>query len=325
MLTNPFPKLDTPVSRLGFGAFGLKGVFGDFSESEAIGAILYCWEQGVNFVDTARHYGESEAIIGRALKNWDGAAPFIASKAECIGPDLQWGRPVPVEESFPRGHITRQAEDSLRELGVDCIDLYQMHIYWANWGIEGYWLDELEALREQGKIRALGISLPDCRHDIGLPLVMSGRIDSVQTIFNIFDPYPLDCLIPLCQENDVAVLARCVLDEGGLTGTLSMDTEFGEGDFRSNYFDLGPRETYIERVDALRQFIPEEAGSLAALALKYVLKHPGVTTALSSMHIRRFAEDNIQALGEPTISDEAFQELRHHHRWIRNFYGSKVF
>ncbi|MCP5070534.1 MAG: hypothetical protein GY946_28545 [bacterium] len=147
----------------------------------------------------------------------------------------------------------------------------------------------------------------------------------MQTIFNIFDAYPLDCLIPLCQQHEVAVLARCVLDEGGLTGTLGADTEFPEGDFRANYFDMGPRETYLERIDALRKFIPEEAGNLAALALKYVLKHPGVTTALSSMHIRRFAEENIRALGESELSDAAFLELRNHHRWIRNFYAAKVF
>jgi methylglyoxal reductase len=324
MKTTLFPKLDVPVSRLGFGAFGLGGVFGEVDASEAIGVIHHCWERGVNFIDTARHYGESEAVIGRALQDWKGAAPFIASKAECVGPLRQWGRPVPVEDSFPRGHITREVEDSLRALGVDRIDLYQMHLYWANWGTEGYWLDELEALKTQGKVAAIGISLPDHRHDIALPLVMGGRIDSVQTILNIFDPYPLDCLVPLCQEHQVAVLARCVLDEGGLTGSLAMDTEFPEGDFRAGYFDLGPRETYIERVDALREFVPREASSLAALALKFVTKHPGVTTALSSMHIQRFAEENIGALEEAPLSDAAFEELRNHHRWIRNFYGPKV-
>jgi methylglyoxal reductase len=316
MQTNPFPKLKTPVSRLGFGAFGLK--------SESIETIRSCWEQGVNFIDTARHYGESEAIIGKALKGWSGAAPFIASKAECIGPLSQWARPEPVEECFPKGHITREAETSLRTMGVECLDLYQMHLYWANWGTEGYWLDELEALKSQGKIKALGISLPDHRHDIALPLVLSGRLDSVQTVFNIFDPYPLDCLIPLCQKNEVAVLARCVLDEGGLTGSLSAESTFAEGDFRANYFDMGPRETYLKRVDALRKFVPGEAVNLAALALKYVLVHPGVTTALSSMHIREYAEENIRALGEPPLSQAAFTELRDHHRWIRNFYGGKV-
>lgn len=221
------------MSKLGFGAFGLKGVFGSFDESEAIGAMHYCWDQGVNFLDTARHYGESETIVGKALKSWSGEAPFIATKAECIGPVKQWGVPQDVEACFPKGHITREAEISLRELGVDCIDLFQMHLYWPNWGVEGHWLDELNALQEQGKVGAIGVSMPDQRHDAALPLVLSGRIQSVQAVFNIFDPTPLDCLIPMCVENEVAVLARCVLDEGGLTGFLSKDTKFAADDFLS--------------------------------------------------------------------------------------------
>lgn len=325
MQTRNFPHLDEPVSALGFGAFGLKGVFGPFDETAAIDAIHQSWDSGVNLVDTARHYGESEAIVGRALADWSGPRPFIASKAECVGPAKQWGMPVPVEECFPPGHITREAETSLRELGVDVIDLYQTHLYWANWGVEGYWLDELEALLEAGKIRSIGVSLPDHRHDMSLPLVGSGRIHSVQTIYHLFDPTPLDCFLPLCREKGVAVLARCVLDEGGLTGTLTAESEFGEDDFRNNYFDQGPRQEYLRRVEALKKFIPEEASSLVALALKFVTHDPAVTSALSSMHIPEHARENIAAFDEPPLSREAFDEIRFHHRWIRNFYGPKVF
>jgi len=322
MRTREFPTLGRRVSPLGFGAFGLKGVFGAFDESEAIGAMHFCWERGVNLVDTARHYGESEAIIGRALKSWPGEPPFLATKAECIGPARQWAMPQPVEQCFPRGHITREAETSLRTLGVERLDLFQMHLYWPNWGMDGYWLDELEALREQGKVAAIGVSMPDQRHDAALPLVMSGRIQSVQTVLNIFDPTPLDCLVPLCQQHEVAVLARCVLDEGGLTGFLTMEDRFGEGDFRANYFDQGPRDHYLAKVDALRKFVPEHAGSLAALALKFAVQHPGVTCALSSMNVREHALANVAAMEEEPLPEEVFEELRCHHRWIRNFYCS---
>jgi aryl-alcohol dehydrogenase-like predicted oxidoreductase len=322
--TNPFPSLGDPVSRLGFGAFGLLGAFGAFDQGEAIGALHASWERGVNLIDTARHYGASESIIAEAMRAWKGPKPFIATKAEPIGPLAQWGLPVDVNLCFPRGHITREAETSRRTLGVDVLDLFQMHLYWPNWGVEGYWLDELEALRASGQVRAIGISLPDQRHDIALPLVMSGRIQSVQTVFNIFDPLPLDCLIPLCAQHQVAVLARCVLDEGGLAGTLTMDGQFGAGDFRAKYFDLGPRQTYIEKVDALRKFIPAHARSLAALAIKFVLKDPGVTSALVSMHVRAFAEENMRALEEPPLADEVFEDLRRHHRWVRNFYHPQV-
>jgi methylglyoxal reductase len=142
-------------------------------------------------------------------------------------------------------------------------------------------------------------------------------------VFNIFDPTPLDCLIPMCAENEVAVLARCVLDEGGLTGFLSKDTKFAADDFRADYFDQGPRSLYLEKVEGLRKFLPEHAGSLAALALKFATKHPGVTTALSSMNIREHAEANVAAMEEEPLSDEVFTEIRYYHRWIHNFYSSK--
>lgn len=325
MLHNPFPSLGDSVSRLGYGTFGLKGVFGAFDRTEAIDTLHYCWDRGVNFLDTARHYGEADAIVGEALRAWRGPRPFIATKAEQVGPVLAWGSPrIPADACFPRGHVTRECEDSLRILGVDRLDLFQLHLYWPNWGVEGRWLDELEALKTAGKIRAIGVSLPDQRHDVGLPLVLSGRIDAVQTIVNIFDPTALDCLAPLCAQRRVAVLARCVLDEGGLTGTLRPDTAFGAGDYRARYFDAGPRAEYIRRVDALRAFLPQHADSLAALALKFVLKDPHVTTALTSMNIRRFAEENVRATLAPPLSDAAFDELWRQHHWIRNFYRAKV-
>ena len=113
----------------------------------------------------------------------------------------------------------------------------QLHLYWPTWGHDGYWMEELQPLKQAGKARSVGISIPDHRHDSAISLVESGRIDSVQTILNIFDSEPLDTLIPICQANHVAVIARCILDEGGLTGSLTEDAEFPPGDFRHGYFD----------------------------------------------------------------------------------------
>src|SRR4029077_3669342 len=103
-----------------------------------------------------------------------------------------------------------------------------------------------------------------------------------------------------------------------------MEHEFCPDAFSAKYVDCGPRQTYIERVDELRAFIPGQAGSLAALATKFVLKDPGVTSALISMHVKKFAEENIRALEESPLSDEVFDDLRRHYRRIRNFYHPKV-
>jgi methylglyoxal reductase len=324
MLYTHFPFASRDVTRLGFGAFGLAGVFGAIDADMGVKSVLHALERGITFIDTARGYGDSERVIGRALKQWSGERPYIASKVNPLGPLSQWGIPAPVADVFPRGHITRTVETSLRELNVDYIDCMQLHVYWPNWGVDGYWLDELCALRAQGRIGAIGVSLPDQRCDVGLPLVMSGAIDTVQTVVNIFDPQAFDALAPICREQGVAIIARCVLDEGGLTGFLKPDTTFGAGDYRANYFDQGPRDEYIRRVDALRAFVPGYASSLAALALKFVLHDPAVTVAIASMHVPAFADENIAALAEAPLPDAVWETLRRKHRWVHNFYNSKV-
>ncbi|SDS18482.1 aldo/keto reductase [Opitutus sp. GAS368] len=318
-----FARNQRSVSRLGFGAMGLAGWFGTYSEDELIRSVLHALDSGIDFIDTARAYGRSEEILHRALKAWKGRAPFVASKVNPLGPNTKWGCPIAAEVVFPRGHVTREIDLSLRTLGVERIDLMQLHVYWGSWGTEGYWLDELDAARAADKIALAGVSLPDHRHDVALPLVRSGRIDSVQTIMNIFDPFAGDCLIPACLQHGVGVIARCILDEGGLAGFLKADTTFESSDFRSRYFDSVGRDIYLRRVEALRQFVPAEAASLATLAVKYVLAHPGVTTAISSMHVNRFADENIGALREPPLDPAVVETLRLHHRWTRNFYEAK--
>ncbi len=319
-----FANTGKKVSRIGYGAMGLGGAFGAFDAKEGIRSILTFLDQGGNFIDTARHYGNSEEIIGKALKHWKGEQPFIATKIQSHGPDnTRWAIPEKVETVFPKHLIRQNVETSLKLLGVDFVDNLQLHLYWPNWGTSGYWLDELLTLKQEGKVGSIGVSLPDCRADVGLPLIVSGHIDSVQLIYNLFDPTALDCVIPICQLHQVAVIARCVMDEGGLSGFLTEDIPFETQDFRKTFFDEVPRSIYIERINELRKYIPEHAASLAKLALKFVLKDAGITTAISSMHIEKFAQENIEAADEKELSDEVFYELRTKHRWIRNFYTKK--
>jgi aryl-alcohol dehydrogenase-like predicted oxidoreductase len=299
--------------------------FGKVEDDAAVASVLHALERGISFIDTARGYGRSEELIGRALRDWRGASPFVATKVAMLGPLSAWQIPCALEEAYPRGQVTKSAFESLEALGLEQLDLLQLHLYWPNWGVDGYWLEELVALRDSGVVAQIGVSLPDQRGDVGLPLVQSGTIDAVQVVLNIFDPQALDCLVPACRDQGVAVIARSVLDEGGLSGTLRADTEFAPGDYRRDYFDVIPRAAYLERIERLRAFIPEHAQSLAALALKFALFHAGVTTAISSMHVQAHCDANIAALEEPPLSREAFLELRAFHRFVRNFYTAKVF
>lgn len=211
---------------LGFGAMGLAGWFGAIHDRDAIRALHTALDLGVNMIDTARDYGRSEQVVGAGLRSWSGTKPFVATKIQPRGPKSQYAIPPAVEDVFPKGWVTQSCETSLRELGLDHVDLMHLHLYWPTWGQAGYWMDELQALRASGKARSVGISVPDHRHDMVISLVQSGLIDSVQTILNVFANEPLDTLIPICQAHDVAVIARCILDEGGLTGFLTEDLEF---------------------------------------------------------------------------------------------------
>ena len=324
MQYSTFPKTNERVSKLGYGAMGLAGWFEKRPLAEMERSLFGALERGVNFIDTARAYGDSEKIIGGVLRQWTGPAPFVATKVESLGPDnTRWGIPQDVATTFPPGHIRRSAETSLRTLGVDRLDLLQLHLYWPTWGTEGYWMDELQELRAEGKVRSIGISNPDQRCDTALPLVQSGLIDSVQTIFNIFDPTPLDALIPIARQHGVAILARCILDEGGLSGFLRPETTFADDDYRKTFFNCVPRRMYIERVERLREYLPDYADSLVGLAIKFVTHHPGVTTALTSMHVEEYARQNIAVLDEPPLPEAVFQEIRKFHRWVRNFYDNK--
>ena len=113
------------------------------------------------------------------------------------------------------------------------------------------------------------------------------------------------------------------MDEGGLSGFLTEDTQFSKDDFRQTFFDAVPRKVYIDKINTLKVFVPEYASSLAALAIKYAIHHPGITTALTSMHIEKFANQNIAAVDENSLPESVFEEIRRHHRWVRNFYDSK--
>ncbi|WP_248928387.1 aldo/keto reductase [Paenibacillus hamazuiensis] len=319
---------DSNLFRLAYGAMGLGGVFGERDEGELIRSVHTAWEEGVNFIDTARAYGRSEEIIGKALKQWAGPKPFIATKALAAAapagayPGMGWQYPLPLETTYPKGAIRRSAEESLRNLGVETIDLLQMHQYWA-WDASDYWMEELLRLKEEGKIRYIGISVPDHRHELAFHLIPTGLIDSIQTIINIFDSQAFDCLVPLCQKHGVAVIARCIMDEAGLAGVIRTETTFDVSDYRHRYFDAVPREWYIAKVDRLRPFIPDYAISLADLAIRFVLSHPGVTVALASLQSLKHAKANIESAKRPPLPADVFNRLLYRHRWIKNFYQER--
>jgi aryl-alcohol dehydrogenase-like predicted oxidoreductase len=308
------------ISRLGYGAWAIAGAFGAVDRATAVGSLRAYLEQGGTLIDTARAYGDSEALVGEALRAFTGPQPVVATKILPQGSREAWGRPQPLDAVFPPGSIRASLEQSLRELGRDHVDLAQLHMWWPTWGVRGRWLDELQELQAEGKALAIGVSLPDHRHDVGIELAGAGAVASIMTLLNVFDPKALDCLAPRAAEHGVALLVRSVLDEGGLAGAVAADTVFGADDFRREYFTARTRREYVARVEELREaWIPATAPSLAALALRFALSQPQVTSAIVSMQTEELVRANMALADAEPLPADVLDRLGTLHRWTRIF------
>ena len=226
------------MSEIGYGAWGIGGKqWLGGSDDESLAALGRAIELGVNLIDTALAYGDghSEKLVGQVVRA-AGRKIYVASKVPPKNRIWPAQRGVGIEQVFPYAYIMRSAEESLRNLGLDAIDLLQLHVWNPEWLSREEWRRAFEDLKRSGKVRAVGISLSDHDPDSGLETVRTGLIDAVQVIYNIFDQTPENALLPLCQSENVGVLARVPLDEGGLSGRLDENTKFAPGDFRDFYF-----------------------------------------------------------------------------------------
>jgi aryl-alcohol dehydrogenase-like predicted oxidoreductase len=310
------------VSEIGYGAWGIGGaMWGGADEDESVAALNRAIDLGVNFIDTALAYGEghSEQVVGRVVRERPERV-YVATK---VPPkNLTWpAQPgVPVDEVFPGGYIRRCAERSLSNLGLERIDLLQLHVWSDDWTDQGDWRATVDELRAEGKIACFGVSINDHQPGNALRLIESGAVDSVQVIYNVFDQSPEDELFPACREHGIGVIARVPLDEGGLTGTIGPDSKFDEGDFRSHYFRGDRKRELQEHVDAILAELGIEAGELAETALRFVLSEPAVSTVIPGMRSVRNVERNAAVSDGRGLPDGWRDELRAH-RWLRDFYS----
>jgi aryl-alcohol dehydrogenase-like predicted oxidoreductase len=309
------------VSEIGYGAWGIGGaLWGGADDDESVQALHRAVDLGLNFIDTALAYGvgRSERLVGQVVRERSETV-HVATK---VPPkDLIWPAEegVPLEEVFPPGYVRECAEQSLRNLGMETVDLLQLHVWNDEWTDRDALLAEVEALRSEGKIRFFGISINDHQPSNGLQLVEAGAVDTVQVIYNVFDQSPEDELFPACREHGVGVIARVPLDEGGLTGRIGPDTEFTGDDFRAEYFAGDRKREVYERTRAIASDLGIEPDELAEVALRFVLSEPTVSTVIPGMRSLRNVERNVAVSdGKGLPSD--WREKLHGHRWVRNFY-----
>jgi aryl-alcohol dehydrogenase-like predicted oxidoreductase len=299
------------VSEIGYGAWGIGGVqWTGGDDDEARRALNMAIDQGVNFIDTALAYGEghSERLVGDVARSRKERI-YIASK---VPPkNREWpARDIPLREVFTYDYIVECTEQSLRNLGVETIDLQQLHVWNDSWKDESEWIEALLKLREQGKIRYFGLSLNDYQPWNAIEALRQGHIDAVQVIYNIFEQAPEDKLYPVCQELNIGVIARVPFDESGLTGAVRPDSVWPESDFRSWFFSGDRRQKVYDRVEGLKLLLGDEAESLAELALRFTLSHDAVSTVIPGMRSTKNVAANISYSDGRKLSPETLAKLR---------------
>ncbi len=309
------------VSEIGFGAWGIgQKQWVGAKDEDSVAALERAIALGLNFVDTALAYGDghSEQVVGRVARKHAGKL-LVATKIPPKNRLWPARRDIPVKEVFPSDHVVSCTETSLRNLGLETIDLQQFHVWTDEFAGQGDWLSALEKLKQQGKIRFFGISLGEHTPDNGLRLVASGLVDAVQVIYNIFDPSPGEKLFPLCRKLGVGVLARVPLDEGGLTGRVTPATVFPDGDFRNSYFSGDRKRQVFERVQRIAADLGIGLEGMPEAALRFALSHPAVSTVIPGMRSVRNAEANCGIADGRGLPEEQLRKLESH-RWERNFY-----
>ncbi len=318
-----FGRSDWKVSEIGYGMWGMAS-WSDSNDNESLGSLQAAVDLGCNFFDTAYAYGEgrSENLLGQIVRANAGKRLYTATK---IPPkNLQWpARPeFTLAESYPPDHIEDFVHRSLENARLENFDLIQFHTWQDEWMREDRWLYRLDDMRSQGLIRAIGISINRWEPWNGLRAVNSGLIDSVQVIYNIFDQNPEDDLFPACREMKVAVIARVPFDEGTLTGTLTRESRWPEGDWRNTYFVPENLIPSVERAEEIKNLLANwnrehsTAITMPELALRFILGNPSVTTIIPGMRKLSHVQSNIAASDAGLLPAELYEQLKRC-RWVR--------
>nr|MDT0661513.1 aldo/keto reductase [Micromonospora sp. DSM 115978] len=315
-----FGRLGWSVSDVGYGMWGIAGGEGgwtgadDATGNEALEAAV---EAGCNFFDTAWIYGRghSEVLLGGLLRRHPDRRLYVATK---IPPkDRNWPstRSSRLADVFPTDHVREYLHKSMENLGVDRVDLLQFHVWEDAWAEDPRWQDMVRDLRDQGLVEGIGLSLNRWEPWNGMAALRTGLIDAVQVIYNVFDQAPEDELFGLCQELDVAVIARVPFDEGTLTGTLTVDTTWPDGDWRNSYFVPENLTASVARADALAKIVPDGM-TMPELALRFILQHPTVSTVIPGMRRLPHVKANLATSDAAPLDDSLMAQLRGH-RWDR--------
>jgi aryl-alcohol dehydrogenase-like predicted oxidoreductase len=277
-------KSDLKLSTIGFGSWAIGGGdwkfgWGDQDEREAIDAIIAAVDAGINWIDTAAVYGggRSEELVGAALRELGTARrPIVATKCGRVMRD-----PETIDKVLKRESVIAECEASLQRLGIDCIDLYQLHWPEPDEDIEEGWSTLVE-LKRQGKVREIGVS----NHSV--PQLK--RLQAIHPVCSLQPPYSMIVpdaeqeLLPYCGEQQIGVVCYSPMYKGLLTGKFTAEraANLPASDHRSRdpRFQPPQLDQHLKLVDGLRSIAEQQGHSVAELAIAWTLRRPEVTSAI---------------------------------------------
>ncbi|MFY1631733.1 aldo/keto reductase [Solwaraspora sp. WMMB335] len=313
-------RLGWQVSEIGYGMWGIGGGPGGFTGWDydtAPGCLDLAVELGCTFFDTAWVYGRgiSEQMLGALLRRHPDRRLYVATK---IPPKNRAWPPAPTDtltDVFPADHIREYTRRSLDNLGVERIDLLQLHVWEDRWAKETQWQETIGGLKQEGVVDAVGISVNRWEPTNCVAALDSGLIDVIQVIYNIFDQAPEDELFPRAQRDDIAIIARVPFDEGSLTGTVTADSTWPAEDWRSTYFGPENLPPTVARTEALAAEVPDGM-TMPELALRFILDHPAVSTVIPGMRTTTNVRANL-SVSDGVPLDPALRSRLRRHRWDR--------
>ena len=311
MNTRPFGRTGWQVSEVSFGAWAIGSAWGAVDDTESIAAMHTCIDNGVNLFDTADVYGDghSERLISSILKQRSEPVYVLTKAGRRLNPHTADG--------YTQANLTSFIERSLTNLGVDSLDLVQLHCP----PTEVYYRPEvfaaLDDLVTEGKIKHYGVSVEKVEE--ALKAIEYPGVQSVQIIFNMFRLRPSELFFREAQRREVAVIARVPLASGLLTGKMTLDSAFSTDDHRNfnrygQAFDRGETfsgvdyEIGLQAVDELRAMVPPDV-TLAQLALRWILMFDAVTCVIPGAKRPSQAQDNITAASLPPLTDAQMQAV----------------
>ena len=309
---------DVKVSPVIFGAWAIGGwMWGGTEEKESIAAIRASVDAGANTIDTAAVYGMgySEELVGRAIKGIRDKV-VIATKcgmrwdtAEGTDPWQQkdnQGRDIVIRKNSRRDSIIHECELSLKRLGVETIDLYQIHWPDVSTPVEES-MKAMTQLNEQGKIRAIGVSNYDAKWLSDAMKV--APLASDQPPYSLIQRKIEKEILPFCRQHNIGVIVYSPLERGLLAGAVSPDRKFPPGDHRAGhkYFTVENRKRVLAALEKIKPIAQRHGASLAQLAINWTVHEPGITAALVGARNAEQATHNAQAMQFKLTDDERAQ------------------